>query len=620
MVSGRRQKFVGSRCRPVLWLLAAALALHGCGGMRGERGGGEPQAQDEDRTPLSFEVDVVSDNRRIASHLERYMDIQRFSNFPDLQAGELRRLLGAAEANARDLLAALGYFQPKLELRVGDTPADGGPRQIAIQVDPGPITRVGSHEIHFAEPMNSAPEGERQRRAIERDWPLKEGSEFTQVDWGAAKSGGLRTLQRSRYPAARIADSRATVDADASRADLAITYDAGPLYRFGKLALQGVERYDADGIRNIARVPIGSDYSEEALLDAQQRLVSSGYFDSAFLVLDIGSDPAQATVNAQLREAKYQKMVFGLGYSTDAGPRVAVDHTHNKMWPLGWRALNHVEVGTNTQALSTHWTDMPNAGGWAWYTGAELERSEYGDFKANSVSLLGGRARSVGRTDRRYYVQYDASKAEGGDAPGGSSSILGNYAWTGRYFNNRTNPTRGHGLGLEAGIGLTLTPDRDPFARVLLRGLKFWPFGGRNDARRSRLALRSEIGAIYAKDDVRIPVPLLFLTGGDTTVRGYGYQSIGARLEDGSIYGARYMAMGSVEWQRPITLFGNGSWEHAVFVDAGAASDSLSKTTVFPGVGTGLRWASPVGPLQADIAYGTKDRQWHLHLRMGFQF
>ncbi len=88
-----------------------------------------------------------------------------------------------------------------------------------------------------------------------------------------------------------------------------------------------------------------------------------------------------------------QKIVFGLGYSTDTGPRASADHTHNEMWPLGWRALNQVKVGLNTQSLATNWTAMPHASGWSWNTGLTLERSDYGDVKANSFSLTGGRSR-----------------------------------------------------------------------------------------------------------------------------------------------------------------------------------------------------------------------------------
>ncbi|HUG73665.1 MAG TPA: BamA/TamA family outer membrane protein [Steroidobacteraceae bacterium] len=587
------------------------------------RGDGDDAGQVEAPAQLSFKVAVVSDNRRIARHLERYLDIQRFTDFPDLQLNELRRLLGEVEANARDLLAAQGYFQPTLELRTGEADADpDAPRQIVIEVDPGEPAKVADLDIGFAAPATD-PDGQRQRESVIEAWPLQEGDAFTQIEWDAAKSTGLRELQRERYPTAHIASSLAIVRAATSTVDLEVEYDTGPLYRFGALELQGVERYNAEGIRNIARIPTGADYSELTLLEAQQRLVGSGYFDSAFLVLDTSTEePQQAKVIAQLREATYQKLVFGLGYSTDAGPRVSVDHSHNRMWPLRWRALNQVAVGTETQSLATHWTAMPAASGWAWNTGATLSRSAYGDFTANSVSVTGGRARSADRTERRYYGQYDASAAEGGDAPGGSSSILGNYAWTGRYFDNPTSPVRGRGWGVEAGIGFTLTPDRDPFVRTKLRGLQLLPIGRPNAAgRRSRLVLRAEAGAIYAADDVRIPVPLLVLTGGDTTVRGYSYHSIGNRLDDGSTYGSRYMTLGSVEWQRPISLFGDGTtWEHTLFVDAGAASDTFRDAVVHTGVGTGMRWSSPVGPLQADVAYGTRDHRWRLHLRVGFQF
>lgn len=572
---------------------------------------------------LTFRLDVVSDNRGMARHLERHMELQRFTDFPDLQANELRRLLGEAEENARNLLAAQGYFDPRLDLRMEEPEDEGDTRRIVVEVETGRRTRIDEYTVNFAEPMAGSEEGERQREVIRRDWLLKENNVFTQTEWDAARNEGLRVLQRRRYPTARITHSQAIVNADTARALLEVDYDPGPLYRFGELDLPELERYSATGIRNIARIPTGEEYDEQTLLDAQQRLVSSGYFDSAFLMLDTeGSDPGNARVIAQLTEAEEQKIVFGLGYATDAGVRLSVDHTHNRMWPLRWRALNQLDLGTETQTLVTHWTDMPKASGWAWYTGMELSRSEYGDYNANSISLTGGRLRDSDRTERRYYVRYDASKAIGGSAPGGSSSMLANYQWTGRYFNNDLNPTRGRGFGIESGVGLTIHPDRDPFLRVVLRGLQFLPFGGRNAAgKRNRIVLRAEAGGIHASDDVNIPVPLLFLTGGDTTVRGYSYQSIGNFLDDGTVYGARYMSMGSIEWQRPLSLFGDAAtWEHAVFVDAGAAADKLSDATVFTGVGTGIRWASPVGPLQADVAYGTETDKWRVHIRVGFQF
>src|SRR5690606_34427162 len=166
---------------------------------------------------------------------------------------------------------------------------------------------------------------------------------------------------------------------------------------------------------------------------------------------------------------------------------------------------------------------------------------------------------------------------------------------------NPTNPTRGYGFGWEAGAGTTLTPAREPFGRLAARWLYLRPMGQADEdtGRRSRLSLRASGGAVLARKDAVVPITQLFLSGGDTTVRGYSYQSIGARSDNGKLIGGRYMVAGSAEWQRPITIAGNlTDWEHATFVDAGTVADQLNESTIFVGVGTGIRWRSPVGPLQ----------------------
>lgn len=104
-------------------------------------------------------------------------------------------------------------------------------------------------------------------------------------------------------------------------------------------------------------------------------------------------------------------------------------------------------------------------------------------------------------------------------------------------------------------------------------------------------------------------------------VRGYGYRKIGARTENDLLFGGRYMAVGSVEWQRPFAVRGNVTdFESTVFADAGAVADRVGDLSPQVGVGAGVRWRSPVGPLQADLAYGLKAKSVRLHLRLGFTF
>lgn len=623
------------------FLLSGSLMLSGCSILSKDRSV-DAAAASVASGPPSFTVDVQapSDVRKL---LEKHLELQRFAQHPELRRREVLSLLNSADANIRDLIGTLGYFSPKISLKLEDTPGEDAkaPMAVTVLVDPGPATTVQSARIDFSGPTADEEHSAWQREAVRRQWSLTQGDRFSQSAWAGAKSQGLRQLQAQRFPTAHITSSLADIDADTQLADLSIDYTPGPAYYFGPLQLsystrpsdekpgaEPIPRYDPDGMRRIARLPVGKEYKQTSLLDAQQRLASSGYFDSVFLTLDTesaqpGDQEVHAPVLAQVREAQLQKWVFGVGASTDTGPRLSVDHIHNRVPGLGWRAVSKLQLDTKNPLLSTRLVDLPNDNGWAWFTSAKLERATLGDYKANSAQLRFGRIKNEDHIDRNYYLQYDFAKLQGLDAPPSSSSITANYGWTGRYFNNPTAPTSGFGFAWEAGAGTTLTPAREPFGRVSARWLTLVGLGDADQPghRQSRLALRAAGGAIVAKDGVEIPATQLFLTGGDTTVRGYRYQSIGVENDQGLLISGRYMVSGSVEWQRPITVAGNRSdWEHTVFLDTGSVSDKPNQLTFYTGVGTGIRWASPVGPVQADLAYGIKTQQFRLHLRMGFTF
>ncbi len=137
--------------------------------------------------------------------------------------------------------------------------------------------------------------------------------------------------------------------------------------------------------------------------------------------------------------------------------------------------------------------------------------------------------------------------------------------------------------------------------------------------RSSRLQFRAEAAPWSPATTREIPTTLLFLTGGDTTVRGYSYRQIGTERDDGAIVAGRYLGVGSVEWQRPILWNGKLSdFESAVFVDAGSVADKFGELKAKVGTGVGVRWRSPVGPVQADVAYGVDTKKYRLHLRLGF--
>ncbi|KIQ21870.1 hypothetical protein RT97_26665 [Variovorax paradoxus] len=630
---------------PAWWpalLFCSVLLLQGCSllpkkestegkpvaGLVRSGGADSTPAKDEKKTDKrnAFTVDVRGPEA-VRDYLTLHLEIQRYRELDDLGATEISRLMVAAEANARELLGTLGYFTPTLTLELNETPeSTKAPREIVITVAPGEPTKVSNVQISYAGAIADDTAAEAQRDSIRTGWALRAGLPFTQQAWDDAKTTALRSLTAKRFPTGNIEVSRAEVDADRSEARLNVTYQSGPAYKFGPLMLRGIERYDPDGARRIARLPTGTDYDQQKLLDAQQRLASSGYYDSVFLTLDTESgNPLAAPVIAQLREAPLQKVVMGAGFTTDNGPRLSIDHIHNQIPLLGWRAVSRLSVDNDVKSLGTEWNAIPNDKGWRWFSGAELKREESGSYIVDSGRLRGGRNKSSDHIDRSYFLQYDYAQNRGINAPPSASAVTANWGWTGRYFDDNAAPTRGYALALELAAGYTLTGEQMPFTRTYARWLGVMPIGAAEDtetrARRSRLQLRLEAGAVSAKDSAQIPSTLMFLTGGDTTVRGYSYKQIGTVRADGQTVAGRYLGVASVEWQRPF-VYNNKltEWESVVFVDAGAVADKPGELKPKVGVGVGARWRSPVGPVQADLAYGVDTKKFRLHFRLGFTF
>lgn len=603
--------------------LLASLLLAGCGLLGKTSAGGHTQR--------NFELEVQAQPPQVQELLQAHLELNRYRELAGLRRQELTRLVSVADADIRKLLGTLGYFAPTVELALESPPRDSEALPtVRITVDAGEQTTVAEADIVVTSMQQGESAGSRQRQNIERNWPLEVGQPFTQDAWASAKAEGLRSLQARRYPTAALTSSRADIDMDTHQAHLQAHYATGPLVRFGALTIEGGERYDAAGVTRAARLPVGEEYRQTTLLDVQQRMAATGLYDSVFLTLqteDIAptASEVQVPVLAQVREAPLQKWVYGVGLSTDTGPRLSLDHTHHRLPGLGWQAQSRLQLNRKNPLVSTRLYSLPDATGWNWFTSARAERAELADYEANSISLAAGRGKDEDRIDRQYFLRYDLANPQGDNAPPKSSAISANYSWTGRYFNNPSNPTRGYGLALELGLGTTLTPERTPFTRVLGRWQYFKPLGERDalTRRRSRLMLRTQLGAVTARKGTEIPLTLLFLSGGDTTVRGYSYQSIGTRRNGSDLIGGRYMLAGSAEWQRPIVLAGNRKdWEHTVFVDAGSVTDDWAGggQQIFVGAGSGIRWNSPVGPLQADLAYGFKTQQLRLHLRLGFAF
>jgi translocation and assembly module TamA len=161
---------------------------------------------------------------------------------------------------------------------------------------------------------------------------------------------------------------------------------------------------------------------------------------------------------------------------------------------------------------------------------------------------------------------------------------------------------------------------------------------------RSVLAFRALIGAAEGASGDGLPPDQRFYGGGSSSIRGYPYQSVGpyfpilscpttstkgsaqcANIVGYTTYpiGSTTISAGTIEFRQRIAQ----NFGAAFFVDGGNVGPSLtfSPTKLFVGVGTGVRYYTPIGPIRLDFAvplkrYDSDPQAFQIYVGLGQAF
>ena len=614
------------RLSPLLTVGVAVVllcSLAGCaklgGAKKSDQEGATAAAVDERRARYHLEVQAP---RALRELLAQHLDLARFRDAPvreGLTSTELDRLVAQAPEQARALLATQGYFNPLVAVDRLPPDAAGLPL-VRVAVQPGPRTTVQDLQLDVRGDLRQrADAGQPDARAlIDRlgaDWPLRPGAPFLQEAWTDAKNATLGRLHAGGYPTALWSATDAAVSRRDNTAALSATAQSGPLFHFGALRIEGLQRYDERAVRNVAPFAPGTPYTEQRLIDLQERLVRTGLFEGA--VAEIDTDPqraAAAPVTVRVQEQPLQKLTLGLGASTDTGVRGSVEHVHRQPFGLRWTTLNKLELGPQRKALSFDYRSYPKSGFRRNLLAGEVERWRADDEDRDSLRLRLGRAWEDPRLERQVYAEYDNAVVRK-PKESRAQSLTANVSVNRRDVDSLLLPTTGRAVLLQgaAGYARSSTADSGPVGRAYARMIVFRPL-----TRQWHATARVEAGQVFARRQVGVPDTLLFRAGGDESVRGYDYRSLGPKV-DGVVTSGRSLLTASAEIARPVSQRLPQLWG-AAFVDAGDAAERFSDLRPKVGVGVGVRYRSPVGPLKFDVAYGVDDRKLRVHLSAGMSF
>jgi translocation and assembly module TamA len=494
----------------------------------------------------------------------------------------------------------------------------GGDSTVTITVDPGEPVRVRNADIAIIGA------GNRDRYLAEdlAAFVPGPGSRFDHAEYEASKTRITRRLAERGYFDTELSSHRVEVLRAENRADIDLVWNSGERYDMGPTTFEQVPEAVVHErlLQNLVYWNAGEYYHQGRLDRLRTSLMALDYFSR----IDIVADPEQAQdrqvpVAVTLTPAKRDVYTAGLAYGTDSGAGIRLGLDRRYVNVRGHKALAQLDYAQNRKTLTLQYRIPAFAWLDGWYTASVQFADEQTDYiDSRRVEFVASRSGQYNRNLNlvasahvlRERWGYVPAAEDAPDDPDAAGDIVYRYATytfpalRAEYVDvdDRMFPRAGYGGFLLLRGGAEGVGSDQSFAQVHARATWFRGMG-----ENSRLIVRGELGHTFTDDVVGLPPSLRFYAGGDRSIRGYEYREVGPRLRAGAdnrefSLGARSLVTASVEYEN----YFRGPLGAAVFVDTGDAFDGGSPD-LHTGVGVGVRYRSPVGPVKLDIARGLDD-------------
>ncbi|WP_323752064.1 autotransporter assembly complex family protein [Marinobacter sp.] len=521
----------------------------------------------------------------------------------------LRRYAPTAEGQIKEALRALGYYNPKITWKVSEGESGAGLAELLLTVDPGAPVRVRQRNVDIRGPGSNDSEfvGELPARP-------RVGDVLNHGEYDSLRNSISNRARRLGYFDGKFETRELRVDPPEQIADINLSFESGERYRLGDVTFLEGHGFEQQLLEQYVTFEPGEPFHAGTVANLSRDLSNSGYFSG----VDLDASPSEAEdrvipIKIGLTPREPRSISAGVGFSTDVGPRFRGTWREHYINPMGHRRGLDTEVSKLRQSISGWYElplDPPMTDSIRLSTGYQREEIEN---VASERLTLGQQWRHQLDTD---WMQILGLRWEGErytigeDTQNTSSLLLPSVGYSKLHSNSPLDPSQGYRLQFDVtGAHRAALSDADILhVNFLARGLYTL-------ADNHRFLARFNFGGVATNNFDDVPPSLRFFAGGDQTVRGYAYESLSPENSDGDVVGGRYLIVGSAEYQYEFTK----NWRLAAFIDEGNAVNDVFDPLA-TGVGIGIRWVSPVGPLRLDFAEGLNESLgggWRVHFSMG---
>ncbi|MBC7328721.1 BamA/TamA family outer membrane protein, partial [bacterium] len=381
--------------------------------------------------------------------------------------------------------------------------------------------------------------------------------------------------------------------------------------KIGDIIIKGLKKTKPVVVERFIRSKKGNLLNMNTLADDRKRIFDLGLFENVVIDLQPGATEDTINVIFDITETKTGQVMVGLGYSAQQGLVGRAEVVENNFRGMAEGVHFLWEVGGYTSKRSYElgyykpWIDKKNTSFnvslydkvlYRWVT--EEASSRYDEFRKGITTSF---ERPLSDT-RRGAITLRREDASINPEEGSGLPILGKVegkvtaARFSYYLDTRDirrNPKQGyyHIYSMEIGHSTSF------FSKQEIDIRRYKPFGRK---KQHVLAMRLDVATAYGS----IPAFEFYTVGGADSLRGY---------REDRFWGDK-MALLSLEWRIPLEKAFYG----AVFVDCGSAwggkYSTESKFSPHLGVGLGLRFETPLGPIRLDYAIGSEGPRTHFSI------
>ena len=516
---------------------------------------------------------------------------------------EAENYLLSAQPKIDSAIRAMGFYTATSESRIARN-ADCW--ELTVAVKQGKPVTISSQRVTLSGPGRDDPV----LRELVSRLPYAQGDIFRHDSYESYKSRLEQQASGRGYFDAQFPVHEILVNPRTHTADVRLQLDTGERYRYGSVSVEQTV-LTPDYAEKYILIREGESFSSEELIKQQQLLQSSGYYaDVRVTPLYRKARGGQVPVEISATPVKKHAYDARVGYGTDTGFRVGFDY--ERRWVSDKGAKIEASIGYSQKLIFGDISYVvPAKRRLNEYTRYTLGwRREYGeDVESKSIELGAEYVRKRSGWEQAAFLRYldDVTQAVG-EPELESRFLIAGMRFQKSSADNRLYPRKGWLLRAELQGAYEGFLSSNSFLQATLHAKLIRPLG------KGRLIVRGDIGSTRVDSLSQLPKSLRYFAGGDNSVRGYDFESLGEKNAAGAIVGGKHLLIASLEYEHPL----KDDWGLALFVDTGNAFDDWNNMELQTGVGFGARWKSPIGPVRVDLAWPTDDfSDPHLHLSIG---